>query len=49
MVSSADLLESIQKSSAGIGVAELLVRHPHRSARLQRLIDVCKDVTAVGG
>src|SRR5579863_1943485 len=28
MASSADLLESIQKSSAGINVAELLVRHP---------------------
>jgi fido (protein-threonine AMPylation protein) len=28
MVSPADLLESIQKSSAGINVAELLLRHP---------------------
>ena len=28
MVSSADLLESIQKSTAGLNVAELLVRHP---------------------
>ena len=28
MVSSVDLLESIQKSSAGIKVAELLVHHP---------------------